>query len=451
VIAPGDEGYDAARLVWNGLIDKYPALIARPTGVADVVAAVNFARARGLEVAVRGGGHNVAGTAVCDDGLVIDLSGMKGIRVDPAARTVRAEAGVTWGELDRETQLFGLATPGGEVSVTGIAGLTLGGGIGVLRRKYGLSCDNLISVDLVTADGRFLTASEAENADLFWGLRGGGGSLGVVTSFEFRLHPIGPEVYSAQLWYFLDGAGDLLRGWREFVAQAPDEVTSILGLWSIPAIPNFPEALHGTPVVIFSSFYAGSIVEGERVLRPLRALGTPFVDLSGPSTYLAQQSGFDPFYPDGLRYYWKSVTLGELSDDAIDATLARFATRPSPATLVALRHLGGAIARVPEDATAYGNRAAQFNLSFDATWTNRRDDAANIAWAREAWEALLPFASGVYLNFAGLGEEGQALARGGLRDNYARLADLKRRYDPDNLFRSRLNVAPAVASVVGGL
>jgi FAD/FMN-containing dehydrogenase len=446
VIAPEDEGYAGARLVWNGLIDRFPALIARPTGVADVVAAVGFARKYDLEVAVRGGGHNVAGTAVCDDGLVIDLARMKSIRVDPAARTVRAEAGVTWAELDRETQVFGLATPGGEVSVTGIAGLTLGGGIGALRRKYGLSCDNLISVDLVTADGRFLTASETEHADLFWGLRGGGFGLGVVTSFEFRLHPIGPAVYSAQLWHFIEGAagaGELLRDWRDFVAQVPDEVTSIALLWSIPPIPNFPAQLHGKPVVILSSFYVGPPEDGERALQPLRALGTPFADLSGPSTFLAKQRGFDPFFPEGLRYYWKSVALDTLSDEAIDATLARVATRPSPATLVALRHLGGAMARVPEGATAYGNRSANFNLSFDATWADRRDDEANIAWAREAWGALLPHADGgIYLNFAGLGEEGQALPRAALRANYERLADLRRRYDPGNLFRSRLNVAP---------
>jgi FAD/FMN-containing dehydrogenase len=443
VIAPGDEGYDAARLVWNGLIDKYPALIARPTGVADVVAAVNFARARDLAVAVRGGGHNVAGTAVNDGGLVIDLCRMKGMRVDPAARTVRAAAGVTWAELDRETQLFGLATPGGEVSVTGIAGLTLGGGIGALRRKYGLSCDNLVSVELVTADGRFLTASETEHADLFWGLRGGGFGLGVVTSFEFRLHPIGPEIYAAQCWHFMDGARELLRDWRAFVAGVPDEVTSIALLWSIPASPKFPAQLHGKPVIILSSFYVGSPEEGERVLQPLRALGTPFLDLSGRSTFLAKQSAFDPFFPDGMRYYWKSVALDELSDEAIDATLARVASRPSPATLVALRHLGGAMGRVPEEATAYGNRSANFNLSFDASWVRSQDDEANIAWAREAWGALLPFADGgIYLNFAGLGEEGQALARAGLRANYDRLSELKRRYDPGNLFRSRLGVGP---------
>lgn len=358
VIAPEDEAYAAARLVWNGLIDKYPALIARPTGVADVVAAVNFARKYDLEVAVRGGGHNVAGTAVCDNGLVIDLCNLKSIHVNPVARTARAGAGVTWAELDRETQLFGLATPGGEVSVTGIAGLTLGGGLGALRRKHGLSCDSLLSVDLVTADGRFLTTSATEHPDLFWGLQGGGFGLGVVISFEYRLHPVGPELYKAQIWHPFDPTGELLRCWRDFTAQAPDEISSIAVLWSIPPIPDFPEALHGTPIVILSAFYVGDMADGERALRPMRELGTPIVDLSGPTRFLDEQRGFDPFFPDGRRYYWKSHALDALSDGAIDTTLAHFANRPSPASLVAIRHLGGAISRVPEDATAYGNRGA---------------------------------------------------------------------------------------------
>lgn len=443
LIRPGDAGYDEARRVWNGMIDRYPALIARCTGVADVIAAVNFARENDLLVAVRGGGHNVAGTATCDGGLVIDLSLMKGIHVDPAARTARAQAGVVWGELDRETQRFGLAAPGGEVSETGIAGLTLSGGMGFLRRKYGLSCDNLISVDVVTADGRFLKASAEQNADLFWGLRGGGGNFGIVTSFEFQLHPVGPEVMALSVIYPFEQAETVLRGWREFTATAPDEISSACNVWSIPALPDFPEAWHGRTVVFIEGIYAGPVTVGKRAVQPLRELGTPLVDLSGPSLYTTVQSEFDSFVPAGNLYYWKSINVDTLTDEVIALIVRAAADRPTPETLFVLRHLGGAINRVDPDATAYGARTALYNLSFDTSWTDPAQTAHNVAWTRAVWdEASQHTAQGVYLNFPGFLEEGDAMLRRAYGRNYERLVALKNTYDPGNLFRLHQNIAP---------
>ena len=318
VIGPDDEGYDAARAIWNGAIDRRPACVARCTGVADVVAAVRFARERGLLVAVRSGGHGVGGHAVCDGGLVIDLSPMKGIRVDPAARTARAEAGVLWGELDRETQLHGLATVGGIVTHTGIAGLTLGGGIGWLMRKYGATVDNLFSVDLVTAEGELLTASGEENPELFWGIRGGGGNFGVVTSFEYRLHPVGPTVLAGPIFHPLDDAREVLAFYREFIATAPDELTTIFELSVAPPLPFLPEDVHGKPIVMVGACHAGTPQDGIDVVRPLKEFGTPIVDLLEPKPYLALQSMFDPSVPHGWHRYWKSVELPPLTDDAID-------------------------------------------------------------------------------------------------------------------------------------
>jgi FAD/FMN-containing dehydrogenase len=325
--------------------------------------------------------------------------------------------------------------------MTGIAGLTLGGGLGQLRRKYGLSSDNLVSVDLVTAGGRFLTASEQENTDLFWGVCGGGRNLGVVTSFEFRLHPVGPAVYEANVWYPLEQAGGVLRGWRAFAGTAPDEATSIALLWSVPAIPQVPAEWHGRPIVMLQGTYAGSVATGERELRPLRELGEPLLDASAETTYLAVQSSFDPFLPERQLYYWKSVYLDALDDAAITAAVAHAALRPSPSSLVAIRHLGGAMGRVPEEATAYGNRGAQFLASFDACWTDPAETEANIAWTRGAWGELRRLSGGgTYVNFAGFGEEGETLVRSIHGRNYQRLAALKRRYDPTDLFRSALNI-----------
>jgi FAD/FMN-containing dehydrogenase len=445
LLRPGDPGYEEARLVWNDLIDKRPALIVRCAGVDDVIDTVNFTRENDLLMAVRGGGHNVAGNAVCDGGLVIDLSPMRTIRVEPERYTVRAEGGATWADLDRETQVFGLATPGGEVSHTGIAGLTLGGGIGLLRRKYGLSCDNLLSAEVVSAGGRLLTASATENADLFWGIRGGGGNFGVVTTFEYRLHPVGPEVMAAAVMYPFEQATDLLHTWRDYTEQAPDEVTSEVLLWSIPDIPDFPEELRGEPTVVVAGMYAGTPEEGERELQPLREFGTPLVDLSGIQPYTAAQSDFDAFFPEGLLYYWKSLFLDHLDDEVIHAMVVHAEDRPSPRTPLIVRHLGGAISRVPEDATAYGNRTALFNLSIDSTWENPAESERNITWTRDVWTKMRRFSEGgIYLNFAGFLEEGEELLKSGHGENYRRLVDLKNKYDPTNLFRLNHNIKPTI-------
>jgi FAD/FMN-containing dehydrogenase len=450
VIYPGHPAYEEARRVWNGLIDRRPALIAQCRGVADVMAAVAFARAHELLVAVRGGGHNVAGFATCDGGLVIDLSRMRGIHVDPESRRARVQPGVLWGELDRETQLFGLATPGGEVSITGVAGLTLSGGVGYLRRKHGLSSDNLVSVELVTADGQFVRASSEEHPDLFWALRGGGGNFGVVTSFEFQLHEVGPEVMAMTVAYPVAEAETVLRAWREFAETAPDEATTAAMLWSVPAVDEFPEALHGQEMVILDGMYAGPLDRGEAVFQPLRGLGAPLFDLSGPSTYLAVQSAMDWVVPDGRSYYWKAVNLQHLGDDCMGRILSWAERRPAPSDLVVLRHLGGAMARVPGEATAFGNRRAPFNLSIDAMWDDPSAESetsrANIEWARAFWKDMQVYSDGgVYLNFPGFGEEGEALTRAGLGDNYARLRSIKAKYDPTNLFRVNQNVRPSTA------
>jgi FAD/FMN-containing dehydrogenase len=370
---------------------------------------------------------------------------MKRIQVDPKRRTVRAEGGATWADLDRETQVFGLATPGGEVSETGIAGLTLGGGIGLLRRKYGLSCDNLLSADVVSADGRLLTASETENADLFWGIRGGGGNFGVVTTFEYRLHPVGPEVMAAAVMYPFGQAMELLHAWRGYTEQAPDEVTSEVLLWSIPDIPDFPEELRGEPTVVVAGMYAGPAEAGERELQPLREFGTPLVDLSGIQPYTAAQSDFDAFFPGGLLYYWKSLYLDHLDDGAINALVVHAENRPSPQTPLIVRHLGGAISRVPEEATAYGNRNAAFNLSIDATWEDPIQSERNIAWTREVWTKMRQFSEGgIYVNFAGFLEEGEKLLHEAHGENYERLVALKTKYDPTNLFRLNHNIKPTL-------
>ena len=443
VLSPGDPGYDDARKVWNSMIDKYPALIARCSGTADVVHAVNFAREHNLLVAVRGGGHNVAGNAVCDEGLLIDLSGMKGIHVEPANQTVRAQAGVTWGEFDRETQLHGLMTPGGVVTTTGIAGLTLAGGMASSRRKLGLTCDNLISAEVVTANGDVLRASEKNHADLFWAIRGGGGNFGIVTSFEFKLHRLGPDYYLAAPIYSLDDAPDILPRWRSYIEQAPDEVTSDAIFWGMQPLPGVSPDMIGTPILILAGFYVGPADRGEQVLKPLREFGTPLLDLSHVGTYLEVQSAFDPFFPDTQRYYWKSLNIDSMSDDVLDSIIALAHDRPSANTLFALRTLGGAISRVPEDATAYGNRQAGYNLSIDTTWDDPADDERMVSWTRQAWSQMRDMTSGgVYLNFAGLGEENETLARAGYGENYPRLQQVKRRYDPGNLFRGNINIPP---------
>jgi FAD/FMN-containing dehydrogenase len=444
VLTPQDLEYEEARMIWNGLIDRRPAIIAKCSGTADVVDAVNFAREHDLLVSIRGGGHNVAGNAVNDGGIVIDLSSMRGVHVDPASGTVRVQGGATLGDVDRETQLFGLAVPAGVVSTTGVAGLTLHGGAGHLRRKYGLTIDNLLSVDIVTADGELRRASSTENEDLFWAVRGAGSNFGVVTSFEFQAHPIGPMVMVGAVFYPLEEIQTLLPAWRDYVSSAPSELSSVAITWSVPPHEPFPPEHHGRPVLVVAAAYAGPVDEGESVVQPLRELGEPLIDLSGPWPWLGLQSGFDPLYPKGGFYYWKSRSLAELSSDAID-DIADFAgRRPSPLTDIIVWHNGGAITDVGETATAYGGRDASFLVTVEASWDDPAltDDA--LAWARECWDAMGRHSTGgMYLNFAGFGEEKETLVKAGYGVNYARLTKLKAKYDPTNLFRMNLNVPPA--------
>jgi FAD/FMN-containing dehydrogenase len=443
VIDPDDEGYDAARAIWNGAIDRRPACIARCTGVADVVGAVRFARERELLVAVRSGGHGVGGHALCDDGLVIDLSPMKGIRVDPAARIARAEAGVLWGELDRETQLHALATVGGIVTHTGIAGLTLGGGIGWLMRKHGATVDNLLSVDLVTAEGGLVTASADEHPDLFWGIRGGGGNFGVVTSLEYRLHPVGPIVLAGPIFHPLEDAREVLAFYREFIAAAPDELTTIFELSVAPPAPFLPEDVHGKPIVMVGACYAGAPEDGIEVVRPLKEFGNPLVDLLEPKLYTALQSMFDPSVPHGWHRYWKSVELPALTDDVIDTLVEHASAQTSPKSYCIVFQLGGALARAREDETAFSQRDATYNVNINAVWTEDDPESErHVAWARDFFSAMQPHAGGrVYVNF--LGDEGAKRVRQAYGDRqYERLVELKRAYDPTKFFRLNQNIEP---------
>lgn len=441
VLRQGDSTYDEARTIQNGLIDRSPALIARCTGAADVIAAVTFARDHGLLLSIRGGGHNVAGNAVCDGGLMIDLSLMRGVQVDPRARSAQVQGGAAWGDLDRETQVFGLAAPGGVVSTTGIAGLTLHGGMGHLRCKYGLSLDSLLAVDIVTADGQLRHASAEENAALFWAVRGAGSNFGVVTSFTFRLYPVGPTVMLCAPMYALEDAPAVLRSWRDYIATTPDEFTPLAVFWSVPE--GFPPDLVGRPIVILAGVFAGPVEDGERIARPLRELATPLLDLSGPMPFTAIQSAFDPFFPKGLLQYWKSTYVETLSDDLLDALCDLAAARPSPKTTMDIWPQTGAVARVGPEETSFGPRLP-FMVAFESSWTDPSENEANIAWARGAWASMRRFAShGIYLNFPGFGEEKEDLVRAAYGPNYLRLRDLKTRYDPTNLFRMNLNIPPS--------
>jgi FAD/FMN-containing dehydrogenase len=443
LLRPDGTAYDEVRKVWNGLMDKHPALIARCAGVGDVIDSVNFARENDLLVAVRGGGHNVAGNGVCDGGLVIDLSPMKGIRVDQKRRSVRAESGATLGDLDRESQVFGLATPMGVVSETGIAGLTLGGGIGWLRRKYGLSSDNLLSVDLVSADGKFLTASETENADLFWGIRGGGGNFGVVTSFEYRLHPVGPEVMFCFVLYPGERAKEVLNLCQQYVAEAPDEVSPLVMVGRVPAVEMFPERWHGEPMIAVAAMYVGEAEEGERVLRPLRELGEDIADLSARMPYTVAQSLFDEDYPAGWRYYWKSQNISGLNDEVIEHLVTHAQAAPSDHSTVDVWYQGGAMSRIEASESAFGDRSAPIWIGVEANWEDAQDDEANISWVRECVADMRRFSGrGAYLNFAGFLEEGDQLIREAFGQNHKRLVGLKNKYDSTNLFRLNQNIKP---------
>jgi FAD/FMN-containing dehydrogenase len=442
VLEAGDEGFDAARQIWNGDIQRKPAVIARCRGTADVIAAVRFGREREMPIAIRGGGHAVAGHALCDGGLVIDLSTMTGVRADPLMRTVRAQGGCLWRHVDQETQAFGLAVTGGIVTHTGIGGLTLGGGIGHLMRPFGLTIDSLLSCDVVTADGEFIAASADEHPDLFWGLRGGGGNFGIVTSFKYRLRPLGPIVLAGVLAWPMADAGHVLRFLRDFVADAPDEVGIMANLRLAPAVPAFPKELHGKPIVALIACYAGPVNEGEEVLRPLREFGTPELDSIGPKLYVTHQALFDPAYPHGRSYYWKAWRLPPLTDDAIDAIVEAAAAITSPLSAIPIFTLGGAVARVEDDATAFTGRSAAHDINFVASWLpDDPESERHKAWARAAWEAMRPFAHGVYVNF--MSDEPTQhvqLAYGGR--TYARLAALKYEYDPSNVFRFNQNIAP---------
>lgn len=441
-----DERYEEARIIWNGSADKHPALIVQCKGAADVIDAVNLAREHDLLVAVRGGGHNVAGNAVCDDGLVIDLSAMNGVRVDLKAKTVRAEGGCTLGDVDRETQAFGLAAPLGVVSQTGIGGLTLCGGLGWLRRKHGMACDAVISVDIVTADGNLLTANPNENADLYWAVRGGGGNFGVVTSFEYQLYPVGPTVTLCAPFYRLDDkAADILRAWKGFMATAPEEISSQFLFWSIPQHSMFPDELHGTPFVLPAAVHTGDPEEAEEVLKPLRELAQPILDLSGPLPYATVQTAFDPLFLKGDRLnYWKSLYLDRIDDAGIARIVRRAHDRPSPWSLIAFWHLGGAMNRVDPGDTALGVRNANYLYSLDTSWTDHSDDEHAISWTRDAWSEMQEYSNGgAYLNFPGQGEEGETLLRASYgSDNYDRLVEIKTKYDPSNMFRMNQNIRP---------
>jgi FAD/FMN-containing dehydrogenase len=434
--------YDALRTVFNGMVDRRPALIARCTDAQDVSAALGFARERGLPVSVYGGGHNVTGNAVCEDGVTLDLRPMKGIEVDPAARTCRAEAGLTTGELDAATQAHGLAVTGGRVSTTGIGGLVLGAGSGWIERKCGYAVDNLLAVEIVTADGRILRASESEHPDLFWGTRGGGGNLGVVTRFEFRLHPVGPVVLGGMLLYPAAMAPAVLRNFRDVMAGAPDEVGAGVALLTAPPAEFVPEAVRGQPVAGVILCHAGALEEAEEALRPLRELGPPAMDLVQPMPYVAVQQLIDAAYPAGMRNHWTGDFLSGLPDEAIDVLCRFHRSVPSPLTQILTLPGGGAAARVPDGAMVIGQRRAPFNLHITSLWPDPEDDRANIAWTRELAGAMKPYTTGrVYVNF--IGDEGRdrVVASFGA-EGYARLQALKAAWDPDNLFRSNQNIRP---------
>ncbi len=450
VIGLDDPAYDEARRVWNGAIDRRPAAIARCAQVLDVVAAVRFSRERDLLVAVRGGGHSVGGHSVCDDGLVIDLSPMKAIDVDARRCTARAEAGVLWGELDRETQAFGLATTGGVVTHTGIAGLTLGGGIGWLMRKHGATVDNLLSAELVTVDGAVMSASADENPELLWGLRGGGGNFGIVTSFEYRLHPVGPQVLAGPIFYSLDDALDVLRFYRDFVAEAPDELTTVFNLRRAPSLPLLPPEVHGRPVVMIGVCYAGPMQEGEGILGRLRTFGSPLVDAVGAKPYTTLQGLFDPTVPHGWHYYWKSAELPPLSDEAIETLVEHAALQTSPLSYCIAFHLGGAMSRVGEGETAFSQRDVAHDINITAVWTaDDGEPERHIDWARRFHDALKPFARDrVYVNF--LGDEDAPRTRAAYSNvNYERLIALKEAWDPTNFLRSNHNIEPQGAKTQG--
>ena len=446
VIVADHHDYDAARAVWNGVVDRRPRLIARCSGTADVAAAVRFARDRDLEIAVRGGGHNVAGTAVCDGGIVIDLSAMRAVSVDPVERTALVLGGALWGDVDHETQAHGLATTGGIVSHTGVGGLSLGGGIGWLMRKHGLTVDNLLQAEVVTAEGEIVEASASDHPDLFWALRGGGGNFGIVSSFRFALHPVGPTVTAGPVFWAAEDTADILRFYREFVTDAPDELGNVVRLGTIPPLPPVDEDLHFRPAIAVASCYAGPVEDGERAVRALRQFGTPLVDLVGPTLYVDHQSSIDDTVPHGWRYYWKATNLTGLSNEVIDLVAAHAYGATSPRSYAAMFHMGGAIPRAPRDATAYPGRDVEHNIVIDAAWLPDQDDtlrASETAWARAFLDALQPHRAGVYVNFLDSDDDTSRVREAYGDDTYQRLAEVKAKYDPDNVFHNNKNIQPS--------
>jgi FAD/FMN-containing dehydrogenase len=441
LLTPDSPGYDEARTIWNAMIDRRPGLIVRCADATDVARAVRFARSHDLLVAVRGGGHNIAGNAVCDGGLVIDLSPMRSIQVDQATRTARVGAGCTLSDVDRTTQGYGLATPLGVNSTTGIAGLTLGGGFGWLSRRLGLTIDNLLSADVVTAEGEIVRTSARDNSDLFWAIRGGGGNFGIVTSFEFQLHRVGPEVLSGLVIHPLASAREVLRFYRDFLPTTPEEFACWFVLRLAPPLPFLAPEWHGKPILALAMCWSGDIAEGERVAAPLREFGKPLADVVGRNPFADWQTALDPLLTPGFRNYWKSHDFRELSDGLIDVLLTYAGKIPDPNSEIAYAQLGGAISQVPQQATAYGHREAQFAMNVHGRWADREKDEACIAWSRDLFKAAAPFATGaVYVNFM-TQDEGERV-RAAYGSNYERLVQLKRKYDPTNLFRMNQNIRP---------
>jgi len=443
LITPADIEYESARKLWNGMIDKKPVLIARCAGVADVISAVNFSKEHNLLFSIRSGGHNVSGSAIADGGLVVDLSAMRSVTVNPERRVAHAEGGVRLGDLDHETQKFNLAVPVGVVSETGVSGLTLHGGAGWLLRKHGLTIDNLLSVEIVTADGQLKNANQHENSDLFWAIRGGGGNFGVVTKFEFKLHPVGPKVWMSVPMYPLDRAKAVMGACREYMQKAPEDLMVLGVYWSAPEVPEVPNQYHGAPVVILLGCYTGPFEKGESVIAPLREIGAPIADLSAPMSWVEAQKFLDEDYPDGAFYYWKSIYMDHLNDAVLEALAEHTVARPSKESSIDVWMLGGAMSRVNPTETAFCKRSAPYMLGIEANWKNRADAKANISWAKDVFKNMQKFTSGgSYLNFPGFVEDIEDLLQGSYGPNLDRLRKIKAKYDPTNLFPGILNINP---------
>jgi FAD/FMN-containing dehydrogenase len=442
LILSEETGYDDARSVWNAMIDRRPALIARCLGVADVVASVNFAREQGLVLSIKGGGHNIAGLAVCEGGLMLDMSRMRGVWVDPMMRTARAQAGCLLGDVERETQLHGLAAVLGFVSNTGIAGLTLGGGFGYLTRRFGWTSDNLLSMEVVTADGRVMQVSDKENADLFWGLCGGGGNFGVVTGFDYKLYPVGPEVMAGAIAWRAEYAAEVLEMLRTLMEQAPPELVCVAGLRLAPPAPWLSKDIHGKPIVALFICHTGQLPDGEKLVAPIKAFGSPVGDIVQRRTYVSQQSLLDATQPKGRRYYWKSEYLPKLEPELLAKTIRHAEAIVSPYSAIILFPLDGALNRLPEDHSAAGNRDTGWVLNITASWEKIEDDKTNIEWARAAWRDMRSFSTGgTYVNFL-TEEESDDRVQAAYRKNYGRLVEIKSKWDPGNLFRVNKNIVP---------